>query len=44
MTQFIIHNMAPLMFIGLFAFLLLGYPVAFAFSGAARAHLGGDVE
>ncbi len=30
MTQFIIHNMAPLMFIGLFAFLLLGYPVAFA--------------
>ena len=30
MTQFIIHNMAPLMFIGLFIFLLLGYPVAFA--------------
>jgi len=30
MTQFIIHNMAPLMFVGLFAFLLLGYPVAFA--------------
>jgi len=30
MTQFIIHNMAPLMFLGLFAFLLLGYPVAFA--------------
>ncbi len=30
MTEFIIHNMAPLMFIGLFVFLLLGYPVAFA--------------
>ena len=30
MTQFIIHNMAPLMFLGLFAFLLMGYPVAFA--------------
>lgn len=30
MTQFIIHNMAPLMFIGLFVFLLLGYPVAFS--------------
>ena len=30
MTAFLIHNMAPLMFIGLFAFLLLGYPVAFA--------------
>jgi TRAP-type mannitol/chloroaromatic compound transport system permease large subunit len=26
----LIHNMAPLMFIGLFFFLLLGYPVAFA--------------
>jgi TRAP-type mannitol/chloroaromatic compound transport system permease large subunit len=30
MTQFIIHNMAPFMFIGLFVFLLLGYPVAFS--------------
>ena len=30
MTQFIIHNMAPLMFVGLFAFLLMGYPVAFS--------------
>ena len=30
MTQLIIHNMAPLMFVGLFIFLLLGYPVAFA--------------
>ncbi len=30
MTPFIIHNMAPLMFVGLFIFLLLGYPVAFA--------------
>ncbi|MEP7156355.1 MAG: TRAP transporter large permease subunit, partial [Betaproteobacteria bacterium] len=30
MTQFIIHNMAPLMFAGLFIFLLMGYPVAFS--------------
>jgi TRAP-type mannitol/chloroaromatic compound transport system permease large subunit len=30
MTQFIIHNMAPLMFAGLIVFLLIGYPVAFA--------------
>jgi tripartite ATP-independent transporter DctM subunit len=30
MTQFLIENMAPLMFCGLILFLLLGYPVAFA--------------
>jgi tripartite ATP-independent transporter DctM subunit len=30
MTQFLIHNMAPLMFAGLVVFLLLGYPIAFA--------------
>ena len=30
MTQFIIDNMAPLMFLALVVFLLLGYPVAFA--------------
>ena len=30
MTAFIIHNMAPIMFVALVAFLLLGYPVAFA--------------
>ncbi len=30
MTQFLIHNIAPLMFLGLIGFLLLGYPVAFA--------------
>jgi TRAP-type mannitol/chloroaromatic compound transport system permease large subunit len=30
MTAFLIHNMAPLMFMGLIVFLLLGYPVAFA--------------
>jgi TRAP-type mannitol/chloroaromatic compound transport system permease large subunit len=30
MTAWIISNMAPLMFIGLVAFMLLGYPVAFA--------------
>ena len=30
MTAFLIHNMAPIMFAALVAFLLLGYPVAFA--------------
>jgi TRAP-type mannitol/chloroaromatic compound transport system permease large subunit len=30
MTQFLIHNMAPIMFGSLVVFLLLGYPVAFA--------------
>jgi TRAP-type mannitol/chloroaromatic compound transport system permease large subunit len=30
MTAFIIHNMAPIMFVSLVVFLLLGYPVAFA--------------
>ena len=30
MTEFLIANMAPLMFVGLVIFLLLGYPVAFA--------------
>jgi tripartite ATP-independent transporter DctM subunit len=30
MTQFVIDNMAPLMFVALVVFLLLGYPVAFA--------------
>ncbi len=30
MTQFLIANMAPLMFVALVFFLLLGYPVAFA--------------
>ncbi|MFY8106447.1 MAG: TRAP transporter large permease [Elstera sp.] len=30
MTQFLIENMAPLMFGGLILFLLMGYPVAFA--------------
>ena len=30
MTQFIMDNMAPLMFVALVVFLLLGYPVAFA--------------
>jgi TRAP-type mannitol/chloroaromatic compound transport system permease large subunit len=29
MTAFIAQNMAPIMFVGLFALLLLGYPVAF---------------
>ena len=30
MIAFIIHNMAPIMFMSLVVFLLLGYPVAFA--------------
>jgi TRAP-type mannitol/chloroaromatic compound transport system permease large subunit len=30
MSQFLIHNIAPLMFAGLFIFMLLGYPIAFA--------------
>jgi tripartite ATP-independent transporter DctM subunit len=30
MTEFLIHNMAPIMFAALVVFLLLGYPVAFS--------------
>src|SRR6187399_3488856 len=30
MTQFISHNMAPLMFIGLILFMVIGYPAAFS--------------
>jgi TRAP-type mannitol/chloroaromatic compound transport system permease large subunit len=30
MTGWLVHNIAPLMFAGLFLFMLLGYPVAFA--------------
>jgi tripartite ATP-independent transporter DctM subunit len=30
MTEFLIHNMAPIMFAALVVFLLMGYPVAFA--------------
>jgi TRAP-type mannitol/chloroaromatic compound transport system permease large subunit len=30
MTAFLIHNIAPIMFLSLIAFLLLGYPVAFS--------------
>ena len=42
MTQFIIHNMAPIMFAALVIVLLLGYPVAFslAFVGLAFGVLG----
>ena len=32
MTEFVIANMAPLMFGALVMFLLFGYPVAFAYS------------
>ena len=42
MTAFIITNMAPLMFVSLVVFLLLGYPVAFslAFNGLAWGIVG----
>lgn len=46
MTQFVIANMAPLMFCALVVFLLLGYPVAFALGavgisfGLLGVHLG----
>jgi TRAP-type mannitol/chloroaromatic compound transport system permease large subunit len=30
MTEFLIANMAPIMFVGLFVFLLIGFPVAFS--------------
>ena len=30
MIEFIAHNLAPIMFLSLIAFLLLGYPVAFS--------------
>jgi TRAP-type mannitol/chloroaromatic compound transport system permease large subunit len=34
MTQFLIHNMAPLMFASLIVVMLLGYPVAFALAAS----------
>ncbi len=42
MTAFIVANMAPLMFVSLVVFLLLGYPVAFAlaFNGLAWGIVG----
>ena len=42
MIEFLIHNMAPIMFAGLVVFLLLGYPVAFslAFVGLGFGVLG----
>ncbi len=42
MLQFVIHNIAPIMFISLVVVLLLGYPVAFslAFVGLAYGFLG----
>jgi tripartite ATP-independent transporter DctM subunit len=42
MSQFIIENMAPLMFCALVVFLLLGYPVAFALGavGLSFGYLG----
>jgi tripartite ATP-independent transporter DctM subunit len=36
-TQFVTHNVAPLMFCALVVFLLLGYPVAFALSAVGLA-------
>ncbi|MGA7327870.1 MAG: TRAP transporter large permease subunit [Rhodomicrobium sp.] len=42
MTEFLIHNMAPIMFASLIVVLLLGYPVAFALAanGLAFGFLG----
>lgn len=42
MTAFIIHNMAPIMFVSLVVYLLLGYPVAFslAANGLMFAFIG----
>ncbi len=42
MIAFLIHNMAPIMFLALVVFLLLGYPVAFslAFVGLSFALIG----
>lgn len=46
MTEFLIHNMAPIMFASLIVVLLLGYPVAFALAanglvfGLLGIHLG----
>ncbi len=42
MIAFLIHNMAPIMFLALVVFLLLGYPVAFslAFVGLSFAVIG----
>ncbi len=42
MVEFLIHNMAPIMFVALVIFLLLGYPVAFslAFIGLGFGALG----
>ncbi|HYC01901.1 MAG TPA: TRAP transporter large permease subunit [Azospirillaceae bacterium] len=37
MTEFLIANMAPLMFLALIVFLLLGYPVAFALAANGLA-------
>lgn len=37
MTEFLIHNMAPLMFLAMVAFLLMGYPVAFALAACGVA-------
>ena len=42
MVEFLIHNMAPIMFAALVVFLLLGYPVAFslAFVGLGFGAIG----
>ncbi len=42
MVELLIHNMAPIMFVSLIVFLLLGYPVAFslAANGLLFAFIG----
>ena len=44
MTEFIAQNMAPIMFVALFAFLLLGYPVAFSLSAVGLVFFVVGVE
>jgi TRAP-type mannitol/chloroaromatic compound transport system permease large subunit len=39
MTYFITHNMAPMMFLGLIVFMLIGYPAAFSLAAVALLFL-----
>src|SRR5215468_1121956 len=44
MTEFIAHNMAPIMFASLVVFLLLGYPVAFSLAACGLIYFVVGVE
>src|SRR5690606_40795512 len=43
-TTFLIENMAPIMFVSLIFFLLLGYPVAFSLSAVGLAYAWIGIE